>query len=266
MYRVTERADELSDTVTISLVPTAEPIDTPRPGQFTMLWAFGIGEAPISIAGVSDDGITLTHTIRAVGAVTKALCGLELGEEVGVRGPFGSSWPIENAVGQDVLVAAGGLGLSPVRPIIHQVLAERERFRNLTLLIGARRPEALYYLHELRSFAVDDRIQLEFIVDAADETWTGNVGLITKLIANEELDRDRTHAFLCGPEPMMRLGALGIIDHGVPAENVWVSLERNMHCAIAQCGHCQLGPLFICREGPVVSWPTVDDLLRIPER
>ncbi len=265
IYRVAKRVEELSDTVTLTLTPRDEAITSPQPGQFTMLWAFGIGEAPISLARLEADG-SLVHTIRAVGAVTKALCKLDVGDQLGVRGPYGSSWPIATAHGEDVLVVAGGLGISPVRPIIDHVLADRGRFGRCTLFVGARRPEALIYTDELARWQRDGRLDVEVIVDSADQEWTGAVGLITKLIANADIDATRTHAFLCGPEPMMRFGAIGVIDQGVPPDRIWVSLERNMHCAVVQCGHCQLGPFFICREGPVLCWPAVADLVRTPER
>ena len=265
MYRVTERIEELTDTVTLTLEPVADAIATPEPGQFTMLWAFGIGEAPISLARIGSDD-TLIHTIRSVGAVTAALCKLVPGDEVGVRGPYGSSWPVTSAHGEDILIVAGGLGISPVRPIIDQVLADRDNFGRCTVLVGARRPDALIYTDELAEWANDDRLNIELIVDSADEQWAGQVGLITKLIANADLVSPRTHVFLCGPEPMMHFGADGVVDQGVPADQIWLSLERNMHCAVVQCGHCQLGPLFVCREGPVIQWPIIADLIRIPER
>lgn len=265
MYRVTDRVQEVASTATLTLHPIGEAIDAPLPGQFTMLWAFGIGEAPISLARIGTDG-ALVHTIRAVGAVTNALCALEVGDEVGVRGPFGSSWPIAGSEGDDVMVVAGGLGLSPVRPIIDQVLADRDRFRACTLFVGARDPRALIYKAELEALADDPRLTVEIIVDTADSEWTGEVGLITTLIANATIDASRTHVFLCGPEPMMRYGAMGAQDQGVVPEQIWLSLERNMHCAVVHCGHCQLGPLFLCKDGPIVSWPTVDALLRIADR
>jgi len=265
MYRITRRTEELADTVTLALQPIGEAIDRPRPGQFTMLWAFGVGEAPISLARIEPDG-SLVHTIRAVGAVTTALCGMGVGDEVGVRGPFGSSWPVETAEADDVLIVAGGLGLSPVRPIVDHALANRDRFRRVTLFVGAREPSVLLYRDELAAWADDDRLDIEVIVDTADEQWNGHVGLITKLIANASLDATRTHAFLCGPEPMMKFGAIAALDQGLPGHQIWLSLERNMQCAVVLCGHCQLGPLFICREGPVVSWPQVESLLRISER
>jgi len=265
MYRVRDRFDELADTVTFTLEPEAEMVGAAAPGQFMMLWAFGVGEVPISVASIGGDG-TLVHTIRAVGAVTEALCALRPGDQIGVRGPYGSSWPVSAALGENVLVVAGGLGLAPVFPIIEQVLADRENFDQCTVLVGARNPDLLIYRARLDELAADNRIKVEVIVDAAGPSWTGQVGLITKLIANAQIAAERTHAFLCGPEPMMRFGAMGIEDLGVARDRIWLSLERNMHCAIMQCGHCQLGPLFICRDGPVVCWPAVDDLLKIPER
>lgn len=265
VYTITDRVEDLSDTVTLTMMPNGDAIDAPLPGQFTMLWVFGVGEAPISLARIGDDG-ALIQTIRAVGSVTTAMTNLEVGAEVGVRGPFGSNWPIESANGADVLIVAGGLGLSPVRPLIDHVRAHRGDFAAATLFVGARTPDDLLYTDELTTWHDDPSLDVEIIVDSAGENWTSQVGLITKLIANATLDANQTHVFLCGPEPMMHFGALGVLDQGVPEDQVWLSLERNMHCGVVHCGHCQLGPLFICREGPVVAWPRVSDLITIPER
>lgn len=265
IYRVRDRVIESADTVTLVLTPVGATIDTPLPGQFLMLWAFGVGEAPISLARIGHDG-SLTQTIRAVGAVTRALCALQPGDELGVRGPYGTSWPIANATNDDVLIVAGGLGVCPVRPIVDHVLSHRDEYRNCTLFVGAREPDALLYPEELATWEDDDRLDVEVIVDRADQQWGGHVGLITKLIANAHIDAARTHVFLCGPEPMMHFGGIGAIDQGVPPDQIWLSLERNMHCAVVHCGHCQLGPLFICRDGPVVRWPQIDSLIRTPER
>ncbi|NNE75339.1 MAG: FAD/NAD(P)-binding protein [Acidimicrobiales bacterium] len=263
MYRVTARDVESHDTVTLTLAPMADALPAPNPGQFFMLWAFGIGEAPISVAGVTADG-SIVHTIRAVGAVTDALVALRPGDPVGMRGPYGTSWPVDAAAGADVLVVAGGLGLAPVRPVIDAIAADPSRFRSRRVLIGARTPGALLYPGASARWE-SQGVAVQRIVDRAGPDWTGPVGLITKLIEQSTLS-EHTHAFLCGPEPMMRFSAMALIDQGVPPEQIWVSLERNMHCAYGHCGHCQLGSLFVCRDGPIVSWAAAQAVVRIPQR
>ena len=264
MYRVLAHRQDLDDTVTLSLAPVDRAIATPRSGQFNMLWAFGIGEAPISLAGVEDD--VLIHTIRGVGAVTKALCALSEGDEVGVRGPYGTGWDLDGATGRDVLVVAGGLGLAPVRPIITRLFARRSDFGRAALLMGARSPDQLLYHDELEEWRGRFDIEVEVTVDSAPSSWRGDVGVVTTLIDRAPVNPDDTRAFVCGPEVMMRFGALALIDAGVRPEEIFVSLERNMHCAIGHCGHCQLGPYFLCKEGPVLAWPDAEPLLRIRER
>lgn len=262
IHRVVARRVDLDDTVTLGLDPVAHALVPPAPGQFNMLWAFGIGEAPISIAGV--EGGTLVHTIRRVGAVTAALCALEPGDTVGVRGPFGFGWNVDRATGHDLLVVAGGLGLAPLRPLLLGVLANRARFGRVVLLVGARSPEQLLYLGELDEWARE--LDVEITVDSSAPTWRGHVGVVTKLIARAEVDPARTIAYVCGPEIMMRFAAMAAVDLGLDPSAVWVSLERNMHCAIGHCGHCQLGPLFVCKDGPVVSWPVFESLIKVRER
>ncbi len=263
MYEVESRREDLADTVTLTLAPTGEPIAPPEPGQFTMLWAFGIGEAPISLAG--SDGALLTHTIRRVGAVTRALCDAGPGDQIGVRGPYGVGWQLPAAAGTDVLIVAGGLGLAPLRPLVEQVAAQRDRFRQATLLIGARSPGDLLYLSEVdtwRRHAID----VEITVDVASTDWTGHVGVVTFLIDKAAIDPSATTAFVCGPEVMMRFGAQAIADRGVLPSSIQLSLERNMHCAIGHCGHCQLGPAFVCKDGPVLQWSAAEPLMRIRAR
>jgi len=263
-YRVAARRDDLADTVTLWIEPIDEAITTPTIGQFNMLWAFGVGEAPISMAG--SEGNVLMHTIRSVGAVTAALCALSVGDELGVRGGFGRGWDLDSARGHDVLIVAGGLGLAPVRPIITELLAARDHFGRAALLIGAQRPEVLLYLDELESWRGRFDIEVEVTVDTASPSWRGNVGVVTRLIDRAPFEPDETTAFVCGPEVMMRFGAMALVDQGVARDRIQLSLERNMHCAIGHCGHCQLGPMFVCKDGPVVTWPEAEPLLRIRER
>jgi NAD(P)H-flavin reductase len=261
MYRVRSRVAETPSTVTLTLSAVAEPIAPTAPGQFTMLWAVGAGEAPISLAG--RHGADLIHTVRPVGDVTRALCHAAPGDLVGVRGPFGTGWDIERAVGRDVLILAGGLGVAPIRPLVQHVFEHRDDFGRVAVLIGARAPDELLYRSELDEWAARGDLDIQMTVDVGPATWRGHVGLVTNLLAGAEVDPARTVAYICGPEIMMRFAAKGVIDRGVPATETFVSLERNMQCAVGHCGHCQLGPLFLCKDGPVVDWSTAESLLSV---
>lgn len=264
MYEVTQRRQDLDDTVTLGLEPVDRPIDPPTMGQFTMLWAFGVGEAPISVAGY--EGNRLVHTVRAVGAVTTALCATTTGDQIGVRGPFGVGWDLDGASGKDIVVVAGGLGLAPVRPIILELLARRSEFGRAALLIGARNPDLLLYRAELEAWRGRFDLDVEVTVDTIRPWWRGDVGVVTKLIDRLPVDAGNTRAFVCGPEIMMRFSAQALVDLGVHRNEIFVSLERNMHCAVGHCGHCQLGSHFVCKDGPVLSWARSESLLRIRER
>jgi anaerobic sulfite reductase subunit B len=251
-YVVAARRAEAYDTVTLMLRPAGNPIEAPRPGQFTMLYAFGVGEVPVSVSGF-DRGQVLVQTIRAVGAVTQALCAAAPGDMIGVRGPFGTDWQVHIADGRDMLVVAGGIGLAPLRPVLLAALAERARYDRMVLLVGARSPGDLIFTRELETWrrrGADVRVT----VDHGHVDWHGQVGLVTRLIEGAVGDPARTAAFVCGPEIMMRLSAETLLHCGVPAADIRVSLERNMRCGTVLCGHCQLGPLLLCRDGPVVSY------------
>jgi anaerobic sulfite reductase subunit B len=262
-YRVTDRRQETTDSVTLSLQPVDAPIAEPEPGQFTMLYAFGVGEIPISVSGCPSREGALLHTIRAVGATSRALCALQPGEMLGVRGPFGAGWDVSRAEGRDVLVIAGGIGLAPLRPVIRHVLAERSRFGTVAFLIGARTPDDLLYAEQIDDWRSSGDIDVEVTVDAAARGWTGHVGLITTLLDPMPVDAAGATAFLCGPEVMLRVTSRQLVDAGADPNQVFVSLERNMHCAVRQCGHCQLGPLFVCADGPVVSWTVAGPLMAV---
>ncbi|HET9974941.1 MAG TPA: FAD/NAD(P)-binding protein, partial [Streptosporangiaceae bacterium] len=262
-YVVAGRKQETYDTVTLLLRPADPPITAPLPGQFTMLYSFGVGEIPVSVSGIGQDGV-LVQTIREVGAVSRALCAAAPGQVIGVRGPFGTDWRVDGAQGRDVLVVAGGIGLAPLRPVLLAALADRARFGRVVLLAGARSPADLPFTRELGTWAgrgADVRVT----VDHGDPGWTGRVGLVTGLIPDAVTDPAATTAFVCGPEIMMRLSARALADGGVPAADIRVSLERNMRCGVARCGHCQLGPLLICRDGPVVSYAKAAPLIAIKE-
>ena len=262
-YRVTDHRQDNADTVTISLMPIDDPIDDPEPGQFAMLYAFGVGEVPISVSGCPRREGALMHTIRAVGATSRALCGLQPESVLGVRGPFGVGWDVPSAEGSDVLIVGGGIGLAPLRPVVREVLAARERFGQVAILIGARTPQDLLYADEVEQWRAVPGVHVEVTVDAADRNWDGHVGLVTALLDEIPVDPSRTTSFLCGPEVMIRVVARAIVESGSAADQIRVSLERNMHCAVRQCGHCQLGPLFVCADGPVVTWAVAADLLAV---
>jgi NAD(P)H-flavin reductase len=262
---ITKVARETEDVFTLSLDVLAWPGGFRwAPGQFDMVWAPGTGEVPISISG-SDSRGSVLHTIRAVGEVTNVLAKLRRGDEVGLRGPFGRGWPLEAAHGKDVLVVGGGIGLAPLRPVVREVLARRKEFGKLTVLVGARTPAALLFEKELARWRGRLDVTVEATVDRADASWRGNVGVVTELLARAALDPPRTVAFVCGPEVMIRFVARELEERGVPAGSVFLSLERSMKCAVAWCGHCQLGPLLLCRDGPVFALDRVASLLATRE-
>jgi NAD(P)H-flavin reductase len=260
-FRITRRTREMADTWTLELSPEGETLPGFEPGQFAMLYAFGKGEVPISVSGDLGHSGRLTLTIRSAGVATSALCGAEEGESVGVRGPFGSAWPLRQAEGGDVLVVAGGIGLAPLRSLIYRLLEDRERFRNVTLLYGGRSPAELLYREELEHWRGRFDMHVEVTVDRAPAGWRGRVGVVPNLIARAELDPAASVALVCGPEVMMRFTAAALRDRGLAPERIFVSLERNMRCAIGLCGHCQLQHLFVCKDGPVFGLDAVGELL-----
>lgn len=255
---------ETPDVVTLEVAPASDTAFVhPAPGQFHMLYAFGIGEVPISVANEAGHGGVL-HTIREVGAVTRALCGLGAGTTLGVRGPFGSAWPIDAAIGRDVVVAAGGIGIAPLRPVLETIARQRERFDDVVLLYGARRPADLLYVRDFERWRARG-IQVAVTVDHADDAWDGDVGVVTTLIRHADFQPADAVAFLCGPEVMMLFMARELTSRGVDPAHVHLTMERNMKCAVGFCGHCQLGPEFVCLDGPVFAWPRMERLLAVPE-
>lgn len=258
LYRVQRVRRETPDTFTLHLAPvnTGERLAF-APGQFTMLYVFGVGEVPISISGDPAQPEVLVHTIRAVGTVTRALQGLRRGDVVGVRGPFGSHWPVSDAVESDVLLVAGGLGLAPLRPAVYALLSQRERYGRIALLYGARTPQDLLYERELEQWRGRFDLEVEVTVDSAVERWHGHVGVVTRLISRVQFDPPHTMAFLCGPEVMMRFTVMEVQQRDIASERIFLSLERNMKCAVGFCGHCQFGPAFICKDGPVFRYDRI---------
>ncbi|MFJ5117192.1 FAD/NAD(P)-binding protein [Kitasatospora sp. NPDC088548] len=260
-YRVVARDAETPDTATIVLEPVGPPLQPFAPGQFAMVYAFGAGDIPLSVCGI--DGHRLSHTVRAVGAVSAALHGLRPGETIGVRGPFGTGWELPAAAGLDLLVVAGGIGLAPLRPLVRAALTEPGGYGRLNVLIGARTPRELLYPEEVRDWRSATRVLTA--VDRPDTRWQGEVGVVTTLLDRAAFDPGAAAAFVCGPEPMIRATAGELVHRGVAPDRIQVSLERNMHCGTGHCGHCQLGPLLLCRDGPVVDWTRGRPLLMVRE-
>jgi NAD(P)H-flavin reductase len=267
-YRVASRREDTCDTVTVELAEPAGPVPAFAPGQFAMLTALGVGEVPISVSGLGDSGggraRRLQHTLRAVGAVTRALCAVRPGGLVGVRGPFGAGWDVTSAAGRDLVIVAGGIGLAPLRPVVLTALADRSRYGRIVLLAGARTPGDLLYADELDQWRRDG-VEVAVTVDQADSGWGGQVGLVTALIKPAGLAPGNSVAFICGPDIMMRVTADALAALGIPAGRIRVSLERDMRCGAGWCGHCQLGPLLVCRDGPVVGYDRAAALMRVRE-
>jgi len=262
LHRVEGVLRETRDTFTFSLeAMDGSPQPRFAPGQFSMLYVFGVGELPISISGDPEQP-RLVYTVRSVGPATQALVSCRPGDSLGVRGPFGTAWPLVEARGKDVLIVAGGIGLAPLRPAIYQILRDRDAYVRLIVLYGARSPQDLLYRKELNSCARSPDTQVLTTVDYGGVNWRGRVGVVTTLFRHLRLHPDRTVVLICGPELMMHyvIGEL-TQNRGLPASDVYLSMERNMKCAVGFCGHCQYGPHFICRDGPVFSYSTLRSVL-----
>jgi NAD(P)H-flavin reductase len=265
-WRVLRNSPETHDTFTLELAPAEKGrVCAFAPGQFNMLYAFGAGEAAISISGPPGEPGRLVHTIRGVGMVTRLLAAARRGDEIGVRGPFGTSWDVEAARGHDVVVLAGGIGLAPLRPVIYHLLEHRERYGRVVLLFGARTPDDLLFTRELESWRGRFDVEVDVIVDRATSSWRGNVGVVTSLIPRAHFDPDDAIAFICGPQIMMEFAARDLQKAGVTPDCIYISMERNMRCGIGHCGHCQLGTEFVCKDGPVFRYDFIRPRLGVRE-
>jgi NAD(P)H-flavin reductase len=261
-YLVREVSKETPDTFTLKLSPEEGSNGSSfQPGQFSMLWVFGVGELPISISGNPADHEQLVYTVRSVGQATNALVTRSVGNAVGVRGPFGSGWPMAAARGRDVIVVAGGIGLAPLRPVIYEVLHHRADYGRLVVLYGARSPHDLLYRKELAAWARHRETQVLVTVDYGGMSWRGHVGVVTTLFKYARLKPSHSVAMVCGPEIMMRFVTRELETHGLSRNDIYLSMERNMKCAVGFCGHCQYGPHFICKDGPVFRYDQMRPLL-----
>jgi NAD(P)H-flavin reductase len=264
--RIVRIEKETHDTFTVLVEPPAgSPVARFRPGQFSMLYVYGVGELPISISGDPERPGQLLYTVRSVGQVTYQLVTREPGESIGVRSPFGTEWPMAQARGKDVLIIAGGIGLAPLRPAIYHILRHRGDFNRLMVLYGARSPKDMLYKKELAAWNMLPDTQVLSTVDYGGVTWRGYVGVVTTLFKYVRLHPANTVAMLCGPEIMMRYAIRELELRGVPADQTWLSMERNMKCAVGFCGHCQCGPYFVCKDGPVFPYNKVKPYLDMYE-
>jgi NAD(P)H-flavin reductase len=262
-WAVTGFRQDTPDVATLDLTPPGA--FSFLPGQFNMLYLPGIGEVPISISGDPAEQGHVMHTIRDVGPVTRALCALRPGDLAGVRGPYGTWWPLPAAEGGDLVIVAGGIGLPPLRPAIYAALRDRDRFGRITVLYGARTPGDLLFPDEIAAWRARFDLEVDVTVDRAAPGWRGNVGVVPSLIGKASFDPAATTAFVVGPEIMMRFTVRALLAAGVPGDRVYLSMERNMQCAVALCGHCQLGPFLICRDGPVFSYRQLARWLEVRE-
>ncbi len=264
LYRIKKMTRETYDTFTMEFNKVnGEMPPSFKAGQFNMLYVFGVGEIPMSISSDPHKSKTLLHTTRAVGTVSKAMGKLKRGDQLGVRGPFGNPWPLDEAHGSDIVIVAGGIGLAPLRSAIYEILSKRRNYGNVALLYGTRSPEDVIYSTEIEKW--ESEFDVHVTVDHAIGNWNGHVGVVTTLIPKATFDPSNTTAMICGPEIMMRYSAMELEDLGVRAEKICVSMERNMKCAIGFCGRCQFGPNFICKDGPVLPYSRVKALLGIWE-
>ena len=254
---------ELDDTFTLRFDTDGEfEFD---PGQIAMVSIPGVGEVPISISSDAEDRQKTAVTIRGVGHVTKALGRVDVGDMVGLRGPYGTPWPLEDAVGRDLVIVAGGIGLAPLRALILRAISRRNDFGNLVLLYGSRDPLMLLFERDLHEWRARFDMEVEITVDRALPGWMGDVGLVTNLIERAHFDQDNSVAMVCGPEIMMHFVGVALQERGMSADNIYLTMERNMKCGIGLCGHCQLGREFLCKDGPVFALSQVEHLMAVKE-
>jgi NAD(P)H-flavin reductase len=235
-----------------------------KAGQFNMVSVPGLGEAAISISSDMENTQPFGHTIRAVGNVTTAISHMNVGDVLGIRGPFGSWWSLDDCVGRDIVIAAGGIGLPPIRPVLYYIINHRRDFGKVIVLYGARTPNDLQFTSEYKAWQ-DAQIELQVTVDRGDDSWQGRVGVVPILFYNTRIDPHNTVIMTCGPEIMIRFVIFEALARRVRPERILVSLERNMKCGLGSCGHCQLGPYFVCKDGPVFSFDKLQPYVNVEE-
>lgn len=261
-FVITRTSRETQDTFTVELEPQpGAGTYSFLPGQFNMVYIYGVGEIPISISGDPSDTRTLVHTTRSVGTVTRSMNKLRKGNRVGIRGPYGVPWPLEEAKTKDVVIIAGGIGLAPLRPSVYTILQHRDNYGKVALLYGTRTPADILFREELEQWRSRFDLEVYVTVDRAMTEWKGNVGVVTTLLSRASFDPEKTIAMICGPEVMMRFATMELMKRRVDVDRIYLSMERNMECGIGLCGHCQFGPHFVCKNGPVFRYGAIRDLL-----
>ncbi len=267
-WNVQEYTNETSDTFTITLEPEIPMNGSEyafKPGQFNMLYVFGVGEIPISICSDPETKNRISHTTRIVGTVTRAMSELKAGDAIGVRGPFGNPWPVVQAKNKDIIIIAGGIGLAPLRPAIYHILKNRDDYDRVALLYGARTQADILYRTELEHWSSRLDVEVFVTVDRGSSDWYGNVGVVTRLIQRAPLNPANSLVMICGPEIMMKYCVPELHTRGIRDEEIYVSMERNMQCAVGYCGHCQFGSEFVCKSGPVFKYSNIKKLINIEE-
>lgn len=264
---IIDRIEETPTIVTFRLQFTDKQIQNNfqfTPGQFNMLYLFGIGEIPVNISSDPENRITYDHTIRVVGRVTKALIELKEGDRIGVRGPFGRGWPLKTAENKDLIIVTGGLCCAPSISIIHYVMKRRNQFGALKILQGIKHSDDFVYHEHYAKWRQIPNTEVYISADQASSRWPWMIGRVTQMIASLKIKSSNSIVMMCGPETMMQVAAKELIKIGVLEKNLYLSMERNMECAVGHCGHCQFGGSFICKDGPVFSYPEIKMLLREP--
>ncbi|HDN79279.1 MAG: oxidoreductase [Chloroflexi bacterium] len=231
-----------------------------QPGQFVKVSVFGVGECPISVCSSPTRDHTFQLCVRAVGNVTNAIHRLKPGDVIGIRGPYGKGFPVDEMKGYDLLFAAGGLGMAPLRSLIQYVIDRRDEFGRVIVLYGAKQPRELLFRDELEQIQNVENAQCLVTVDRADESWEGHVGVITTLCPCVEIEPSRTMAVTVGPPIMYRFIIKEFLKMGLPEDRIYLSLERRMKCGVGKCGHCQINGVYVCKEGPVFTYAQIKDL------
>lgn len=264
-FRVIKVKREVPGVFTWHLVPVDGGVFSYRPGQFNMLYLFGVGEVAISISGDCRDAEKIVHTIRVAGSVTRAMSGLAVGDVIGVRGPFGRPWPIEPILGADLVFVTGTIGLAPLRPLIYEVLHQRDKFGRVIICYGSRGVDDILYEDELHLWRGRFDTNVHVTVHSAPSGYRGRIGSVAAAVRAARIEGGDTQAFVCRSEVMTKPAVDALHERGVASDRIWVTLERNMKCGIGLCGHCQFGPTFMCKDGPVYRFDEIEHLFDVRE-
>lgn len=250
-----------TETVTIKLL---DGEIRALPGQFNMVYVYGIGEVPVSFSNIYDKGDMFEHTIRFVGAVTRAFMkSIKIGSVVGIRGPYGNGWPVKEAEGRDVLVIGGGIGFAPLRPVVKHLMRRREAYGRINILYGARNPGEFLFKYEFESYSQIPNSKFLLSIDTPHPNWQHFVGVVIDLINFTDVDVKDSYVFMCGPEIMMKIGVKRLLERGFNKDRILLSLERRMRCGSGICGSCQFGHIFVCKSGPVFKLSEIEDYLAV---